>query len=115
MWAHQWISLARRWLPDRPIKLMGDAAYSILELGLQANHRQVTLVTPGRLDAVLHEAPPERTQHTIGRPRGPGKRLPSLAQVLQDPETGWQKVTLDWYGQRHRTPKMCTVPTPWER
>jgi len=24
MWAHQMISLVRRWLPDRPIKLMGD-------------------------------------------------------------------------------------------
>ncbi len=24
MWAHQMASLVRRWLPDRPIKLMGD-------------------------------------------------------------------------------------------
>ena len=34
MWAHQMISLVRRWLPDRPLKLMGDTAYSVLELGL---------------------------------------------------------------------------------
>ncbi len=115
MWAHQMISLVRRWLPDRPIKLMGDTAYSILELGLQANHRQVTLVTPGRLDAVLHEAPPERTQHTIGRPRVVGKRLPSLEQVLQDPETVWQKLTLDWYGEGERTLEMCTGTALWYR
>jgi hypothetical protein len=53
MWAHQMVSLVRRWLPDRSIKLMGDTAYSVLELGLHANAQQVTLVTTGRLDAVL--------------------------------------------------------------
>src|SRR5438874_26749 len=37
MRAHQMISLVRRWLPDRSIKLMGDTAYSVLELGLHAN------------------------------------------------------------------------------
>jgi len=37
MWAHQMISLVRRWLPDRSIKLMGDTAYNVLELGLHAN------------------------------------------------------------------------------
>src|SRR5947208_12669221 len=30
MRAHQMISLVRRWLPDRQIKLMGDTAYTIL-------------------------------------------------------------------------------------
>ena len=39
MWAQQMISLVRRWLPDRSIKLMGDTAYSVLELGLHANAR----------------------------------------------------------------------------
>jgi hypothetical protein len=82
MWAHQMISLVRRWLPDRPIKLMGDTAYSVLELGLHANAQQVTLIMTGRMDAVLHEPPPERTQHTHAAPQGsrptssfPGTRL----------------------------------------
>ncbi len=82
-------------MPDRPIKLMGDTAYSVLELGLHAKAQQVTLITTGRLDAVLHEPPPERTRHTSGRPRVVGKRLPALEQVLQAPATVWQKVTLD--------------------
>lgn len=42
MWAQQMISLVRRWLPDHSIKLMGDTAYSVLELGLHARHQQVT-------------------------------------------------------------------------
>ena len=115
MWAHQMVSQVRRWLPDRSIKLMGDTAYTVLELGLHANQQQVTLVTTGRLDAVLHEPPPERTPHTIGRPRVVGQRLPSLEQVLADPETVWQKLTLDWYGQGERTLEICTGTALWYR
>jgi DDE superfamily endonuclease len=115
MWAHQMLSLVRRWLPERSIKLMGDTAYSVLELGLHAKAQQVTLVTTGRLDAVLHEPPPERTQHTIGRPRVVGKRLPALETVLQDPDRVWQKLTLDWYGQGERTLEICTGTALWYR
>src|SRR5258708_14902516 len=115
MWAQQMISLVRRWRTLRSIKLMGDTAYSGLELGLHANAQQVTLITTGRLDAVLHEPPPERTRHTIGRPRVVGKRLPALEQVLQDPETLWQKLTLDWYGEGERTLEMCTGTALWYR
>ncbi len=115
MWAHQMVSLVRRWRTLRSIKLMGDTAYSILELGLHAQAQQVTLVTTGRLDAVLHEPPPERTQHTMGRPRVVGQRLPSLEQVLQDPETVWQKLTLDWYSQGERTVEICTGTALWYR
>jgi hypothetical protein len=115
MWAHQMVSLVRRWLPDRSIKLMGDTAYNVLELGLHANAQRVTLITPGRLDAVLHEPPPERPAHTIGRPRVVGKRLPSLEQVLQDEETVWQKLTVDWYGQGARSLEICSGTALWYR
>jgi hypothetical protein len=115
MWTHQMISLVRRWLPDRPIKLMGDTAYSVLELGLHANAQQVTLITTGRLDAVLHEPPPERTQHTVVRPRVVGQRLPSLEQVLQDPETVWQELSLDWYGEGKQTLEISTGIALWYR
>lgn len=115
MWAQQMISLVRRWLPDRSLKLMGDTAYTVLELGLHAKQQQVTLVTTGRLDAVLHEPPPQRTTHTIGRPRVVGQRLPSLEQVLQDSQTVWQKLSLDWYSQGERTVEICTGTALWYR
>jgi hypothetical protein len=115
MWAHQMMSLVRRWLPDRPIKLMGDTAYTVLELGLHANTQRVTLITTGHLDAVLHEPPPERTKHTIGRPRVVGQRLPTLSQVLQDEETVWHKLTMDWYGQGTRSLEICTGTALWYR
>jgi hypothetical protein len=115
MWARQMISLVRRWLPDRSIKLMGDTAYTVLELGLHANTQHVTLITTGRLDAVLHEPPQERSRHTIGRPRVVGTRLPALEDVLRDPETVWQSCTLDWYGEGKRTLELCTGTALWYR
>lgn len=55
MWAHQMVSAVRRWLPDLPIKLMGDTAYSILELGLHCASQCITLIAPFRLDSVIHQ------------------------------------------------------------
>jgi len=56
-----------------------------------------------------------RTRHTIGRPRVGGLRLPALEQVLQDPQTVWQKLTLDWYGEGERTLEMCSGTALWYR
>src|SRR5947207_5278548 len=66
MWAHQMMSVVRRWLPDIPIKLIGDTAYSILELGLHCAAHQVTLIAPFRLDSVIHQLQEKRTSSTIG-------------------------------------------------
>jgi hypothetical protein len=115
MWARHMVKLVRRWFPMVPITLLGDTAYSILELGLQCQEQQVSLITPFHLDAVLHEPPPARDAHTIGRPRVVGPRLPSLEEVLVDPQTAWQRLTLQWYGQGERTLEICTGTALWYR
>ncbi len=114
-WAQQMVKVVRRWFPTLPITLVGDTAYSILELGLHCQQQHVTLITPFHLDAVLHEPPPARDAHTIGRPRVIGPRLPSLQEVLVDPKTTWQRLTLDWYGQGERTLEICTGTALWYR
>src|SRR5215831_225181 len=113
--ARQVVSLLRRWLPGVPMKLLGDQAYSILELGLHCARQQVTLIAPFRLDSMIHQPAPVRSAHTLGRPRVVGERLPSLEQVLQDPHTVWQRLTLDWYGEGERTLELCTGLAWWYR
>lgn len=115
MWAHQMVSLVRRWFPTLPITLLGDTSYCILELGLHAQAQQVTLITTFHQDAALYELPPARDAHTIGRPRVVGQRLPSLDAVLADPKTTWQPFTLEWYGQGERTLEICTGTALWYR
>jgi DDE superfamily endonuclease len=113
--ARQVVSLLRRWLPGVPIKLLGDQAYSILELGLHCARQQVTLIAPLRLDSVLHRPAPVRGAHTIGRPRVVGERLPALEQVLHDPHTVWQHLTLDCYGEGERRLELCSGLAWWYR
>ena len=111
----QVVSLLRRWLPRVPIKLLGDGAYSILELGLHCAREQVTLIAPFRLDSMIHQPTEVRSAHTLGRPRVVGPRLPSLQAVLQDPHTVWERLTLDWYGEGQRTLDLCTGLAWWYR
>jgi hypothetical protein len=115
MRAHQLVSLLRRWLPEVPITLLGDLAYSILELGLQCAQQHVTLIAPFRLDSVIHQPPPQRSTSTRGRPPAKGKRLPSIEHILHDPTTVWQRLTLDWYGQGQQTLEFCTGTACWYR
>ncbi len=115
MRAHQLVSLLRRWLPGVPIKLMGDMAYSILDLGLHCAQQRITLIAPFRLDSVIHQPAPARSPHTRGRPRVVGQRLPSIEHLLQDPQTVWQRLTLDWYGEGKRVLELCTGTACWYR
>jgi DDE superfamily endonuclease len=115
MRARQVVSLLRRWLPGVPMKLLGDGAYSILELGLHCSRQQITLIAPFRLDSMIHQPAPLRDSHTIGRPRVVGPRLPSLDQVLHDPHTVWERLRLDWYGEGQRTLELCTGTACWYR
>jgi hypothetical protein len=77
MRARQVVSLLRRWLPGVPIKLLGDQAYSILELGLHspANHADCALSTrfhdpPTSSGARSpHHWPPARRRPTTSLPR----------------------------------------------
>ena len=101
-WARQMAMQARRWLPKRKIILVADSSYAALELlnSLLKLLEPVYMITPLRLDAALYEPAPERKAETRGRPRKKGKRLPTLNAVLEDPNTHWQRITVEnWYGQ----------------
>src|SRR5262249_35925588 len=93
-WARQMITQMRRWLPGVPFKLLGDGAYSSVELGLRCRKLDITLIAPLVLDAQLFEPPPPPPppgKKRIGRPREKGARLPKLSAVLVNPKTIWKK------------------------
>ena len=97
-WARQMLLQLRRWLPGLPLVVVADSSFSAIEF-LAAVRDYVTVVTRLRLDAALYAPAPERGPGQQGRPRKKGQRLPSLAHVLEDPQTDWQRVRLSyWYG-----------------
>ncbi|HEX3275412.1 MAG TPA: transposase [Gemmatimonadales bacterium] len=99
-WGRQMIRQLRRWLPDRALVVVADSTYAVLELlaDAAALPRPVTVVTRLRLDAALYAPAPPRAPGTPGRPRIKGERQPTLATRLLDPATGWETLTVPWYG-----------------
>jgi hypothetical protein len=113
--AQQMVMLVRRWLPDVPISLVGDTAYSILELGLCCVRHQVTLIAPLRWDASLHAPAPPRKPGTIGRPRVKGEALPKLSTLLGDPKSEWQRVKVRWYDGSEQDLEVMSGTAMWYR
>jgi hypothetical protein len=64
---------------------------------------------------VIHQPPAVRSKHRVGRPPVVGPRLPALEHVLQAPQTVWQRLTLDWYGEGQRAVELCTGTALWYR
>lgn len=111
--AQQLVMVVRRWLPDVAIKVIGDGAYSVIELGLTCVKECVCLIAPLRLDARLFALPPPPKPHQRGRPPQVGKRLPKLSTVLDDPKTDWETLTVTWYGGTERKLEVTTGTALW--
>src|SRR5438552_11640680 len=113
--AAQMVIAVRRWLPDVAVSLVGDSAYSVVELGLCCAKHNVTLIAPLRLDARLYAPAPPRKKGTNGRPRVKGEELPKLAAVLDDPKTEWQVVKVRWYDGTEQSIEVASGTAVWYR
>lgn len=113
VWARQMILQVHRWVPERPLVVVGDRTYAALEL-LDAVRLHATLVTRLRLDARLFAPPLRRLPHQQGRPRLVGERLSSLTQQAADPYAVWTPLTLArWYGERNRPLEILSQTAVW--
>jgi hypothetical protein len=111
--ARQMVACLRRWLPSADLTVVGDSAYSVIELGLACRRHGVRLIAPLRLDARLFTPAPERLPGTIGRPRVAGDRLPNLEAVLVDPQTAWSRVAVRWYDGAERELEVASGTAVW--
>ena len=114
-WARQMILQLRRWLPRRPLVLVADSSYAVLDLlhFCQFMASPVTFITRLRLDAALYEPVPPRSPGQLGPPRLKGKRLPTLKDLLGHPTTLWNTVTVDWYDNTHRLLEIASHSAVW--
>ena len=110
--AQQMVRQLRRWAPALPITLVGDNAYSVIDLGTVCREAGITLIAPLRLDARLFEPPPT-TKAATGRPRIVGQRVSDLRDVLVSQATVWQTETIAWYGKGWKTVEVTTGTALW--
>jgi DDE superfamily endonuclease len=111
--ARQMIACLRRWLPGADLTVVGDSAYSVIELGLSCRRRDVRLIAPLRLDARLFTPAPPKVPGKVGRPRVAGDRRPNLEVVLADPKTAWATVSVRWYGGAERALEVASGTAVW--
>lgn len=114
-WARQMLRLVQRWVPDRPMIVVADSADSVISwLHDLQQRRPIAVITRLRLDAALYKPAPERQARQIGRPRLGGRRLPTLAAQLADPQTTWTWVKVTrWYGEHGREVDLASGTTVW--
>jgi hypothetical protein len=113
-WARQMIRQVHRWLPERALVIVGDGSYAVVEfLANVIRLPLVTMVTRLRLDAALYDPAPARQAEKRGRPAVKGKRQPTLAKRLADPQTVWQKCPISWYGGISRAVELATGTALW--
>jgi len=95
-WARQMITQVRRWLPERPLVVVVDQTYAVIELLAACTRlpQPVTVVTRLRLDAALYDPAPPRPPGKRGAPRKKRDRQPALRTRLHDPQTPWEAVTV---------------------
>ena len=114
-WARQIILQLRRWLPHRSLVLVADSSYAVLDLlhFCQSLAQPVTFITRLRLDAALYEPAPPRRPGQNGRPRVKGKRLPTLKELLDFPDTCWTEALPAWYDGTTRTVEFASQTALW--
>ena len=114
-WSQVLVTRLERWVPRRPVLLVGDGNFMAIELveRCQAAASPTTLVTRMRLDQALYAFPEPKPKGKRGRQakKGPRQRRPK--ERLTDPQTGWQRVTLAWYGKGERTVALATGVALW--
>jgi len=114
-WAYQLVLQARRWLPKRPLVVVADSSFAVIELLWQLRQLKnpVCMIVRFRMDAALYE-PAKNTPGQKGRPRKKGKRLPTLEKVAEDKHTRWKRLTVrEWYGEKERKIEITSGTAVW--
>ncbi|WP_407572944.1 transposase [Deinococcus altitudinis] len=114
-WAWQMLRVVQRWCPGRQLIVVADSAYAVIRwLSDLQQGQPITVITRLRLDAALYDPAPERLVGQMGRTRLKGNRLPTLASLVQDPETRWERVRLHrWYGETNREVEVVSQTAIW--
>jgi hypothetical protein len=112
-WARQMLLQVRRWLPERPLVVVADRSYAVIELLARCVRLQhpITMITRLRLDAALYDPAPPYSGR--GRPRKKGQRQVTLAQRLTASATCWHALRVPWYGRGDRCVEVATDTAVW--
>ena len=125
-WARQMVMQLRRWLPHRPLVLVGDNGYAVPVSRHGAGSRPPPLLPVSapagypliaglRLDEALYAPAPPREPGQNGRPPLKGPRRPSLKSLLDQDHVPWTLAAVSWYDGTSRTLELASQTAVWYR
>ena len=116
-WARQMVMELRRWLPQRPLVLVGDNSYAVLDLlhCCQSLRKPVTRIARLRLDASLYAPASAAEPGQNGRPVLKGPRRPPLKTLLDHANITWARADVAWYDGTTRTVELTSQTAVWYR
>ncbi len=100
--ARELACLIATWLPDRDCWLVGDQAY-LNGTVLKDRPANLRMIGPLRWNAALHRRPEPPMAGRKGRPKTLGERLPTPAEMIDDPKAfPASQITADFGGTSRR-------------
>ncbi len=109
------VQLLRRWLPDRPLVLVGDSGFGVVELALACREAKVTWVARMRMTAALYAPVPPQPKGKPGVKPKKGPRRPTPGQHLTSPTTSWDTIEVRWYDGETKTFDAISQTGLWHR
>jgi len=109
------VRLLRRWLPDRPLVLVGDSSFGVVELALACQQAKVTWIARLRMTAALYAPVPPQPKGKPGVKPKKGPRQPTPGQTLVNPGTLWRTIEVRWYDGETRTFDAISHTALWHR
>lgn len=91
------VGLPRRWLPDRPIVLVGDSSFGFVELALECRLTKVTWVARMCMTAALYAPAPPQPKGKPGVEPKERWRRATPPKVLANPATKWDTIAVHCY------------------
>lgn len=109
------VRLLRRWLPDRPLLVLGDSTFGVVELALACSQASVTWVARMRMTAALYDPVPPQPAGKPGVKPKKGRRQPTPTQHLANPATRWGMARVRWYDGESKTFDAISATALWHR
>jgi hypothetical protein len=114
-WVRQMTGQVRRWLPGREIVLVVDGGLVAHQSASRcAGYREpIAYISRLQMNARLFDPPMPKTTGKRGRQPIVGPRQSKPQDWLDDPDTPWQQVTLDWYSGKRCTMDVLNGTALW--
>lgn len=100
-WTVQLVKVIRKWVKDIRFVIVADSAFATHSIAHACSKGNAALISRMRMDARIFNFP-DQAKKRRGRPLLVGKRCPLFTDYLNDPETVWEKIIVNWYGGKEK-------------